>query len=740
MVEDEEAARERRVDRLIADYLEAERAGTAPDTAELLRAYPDLAGELRSFLADREQFRRLAEPIRAPAPCPGPEAPTVDGGATDDPWAMCSPGSSAAPLLCPARPVVAGYEIEAELGRGGMGVVYKARQKSLHRVVALKMILAGRLASPADVARFRREAEAVAGLDHPNIVPIYDVGEQQGLPFFSMKLIEGRSLADWLRRRPAPADRAWTLAAIRILAQVARAVHYAHQHGILHRDLKPANVLLARRTTGPVVQEEGQPGWLSSEPHVTDFGLAKRIEGDAGHTQSGVVVGTPSYIAPEQASGQRRLTTAADVYGLGAILYEVLTGRPPFKAETPLDTLLEVVGKESVRPRALDAHADRDLETVCLKCLDKDPAKRYGSAEALAEDLERWLAGEPIRARRSGAVERLVKWARRRPAVAALAGLVIVVAALGGAGVVWQWQEAKNGWSAAEKKAEAEKAAREKTQEALAQAKQNLYFQRIALAERELSAGNLGRAEELLDECPPVLRGWEWHYLKRLRLGPPRVLGGKGSWVVGVALSPDGKLLASAGSSRLFLGEVKLWEVESGRERFALGGPLLRPGATAVAFSPDGKTLAASGIDAVIRLWDVATGKSVRILRGHGGAAVAVAFSPDGKRLASASFDGTVRVWDAEAGKELHVLRHADRALCVAFSPDGKYLASGGCDNVVRVWDAATGKEVSALRGPPGYVMGVAFSPDGQQLAAASGHRHKGEVQLWDREAWQGKK
>jgi tetratricopeptide (TPR) repeat protein len=310
-----------------------------------------------------------------------------------------------------------------EIARGGMGVVFKARQESLNRVVALKMVLAGPLASPDDVQRLRREAEAAAQLDHPNIVPIYEVGEHDGLPYFSMKLVEGGSLDQHAAR-----FRHDGRAAARLLAQVARAVHYAHQRGLLHRDLKPANVLL-----------DGQ-----DQPHITDFGLAKRVQGDSRLTRSGAVVGTPSYMAPEQAAGQQGISTAADVYALGAILYELLTGRAPFRADNPLETLFDVVHRPPPPPRALDPGVDPDLETICLKCLEKEPGRRYASALALADDLERWLHGEPIQARRNPRWLRLAKWARRKPALAALA-LVSLLAALvvagGGAWFTWRLKQ-----------------------------------------------------------------------------------------------------------------------------------------------------------------------------------------------------------------------------------------------------------------------------------------------------------
>jgi serine/threonine protein kinase len=368
------------LDAAIAGYLLAVEAGDVPNRRELLERYPEHADALRAFLADLDRMDRVASPLR------------LDGGleATD---AVEANG----PIAPTTIRYFGDYELLEEIARGGMGIVYKARQVSLNRLVALKMILAGSFASSRDVQRFRTEAESAANLDHPHIVPIYEVGEHEGQQYYSMKFVEGTSLSNHPRSDPRRE--------VEGLVGVIRAVHHAHQRGVLHRDLKPSNVLVDSQGTRL----------------VTDFGLAKRMaSGDGSITETGQVLGTPKYMAPEQAAGRKDLTVAADVYSLGVILYERLTGQTPFSGDNALTLLRQAREAVPPRPSTIRSGLDRDLETVVLRCLEKEAGRRYPSAEALADDLDRWLRGEPIQARPVGQVERLWRWCKRNPAISSL--------------------------------------------------------------------------------------------------------------------------------------------------------------------------------------------------------------------------------------------------------------------------------------------------------------------------------
>jgi serine/threonine-protein kinase len=385
--------------------------GKTPE--EVCRDCPELLPEVRQrwrqFRLVDDQLAALLPGLRASTNCDVPPAPLPAG-----------------------LPQIAGYEVQAVLGHGGMGIVYKAQHVRLNRPVALKMLIAGAYAGAQERVRFQREAEAVAGLCHPNIVQVHDVGDHEGRPYFTMEFVEGGSLAQKVAGAPQPARPAAAL-----VATLAAAMEAAHLSGIVHRDLKPGNVLLT----------------ADGMPKITDFGLARCLEGGAGLTLTGVPMGTPSYMAPEQARGQARLIgPAVDVYALGAILYELLTGRPPFRAETAAETLRLAMDQEPAPPSRLNARVPRDLETICLKCLHKAAALRYAGARDLAEDLDRFLAGQPIQARPVGVADRAAKWARRRPAVAALlAALVVMTVATAGTGL-WLRQQGLERWAAQAKR------------------------------------------------------------------------------------------------------------------------------------------------------------------------------------------------------------------------------------------------------------------------------------------------
>jgi tetratricopeptide (TPR) repeat protein len=402
------ADREGQLCEVLAAYFEAAQAGRAPEREVWLARHPDLAGELAAFLQEQDRLLRMTEPLRSIVE----EIQDLERGPGHDLLEAVGdlPGRPTT-----SAPVIGDYVLLDEIDRGGVGVVYRARQRGLNRDVALKMLRAGVLADSDDRRRFRFEAEAVARLDHPNIVPVHEVGNHDGFSYLAMKLVEGSSLA---RRVGDYADD--PKAAARLVAAVARAIHHAHQRGILHRDLKPSNIL---------VDAQGQP-------HVTDFGLARRVAGDSDLTRSGDVVGTAPYMAPEQATGRRGSTTVAtDVYGLGAVLYALLSGRPPFQADSPLETLDQVRQKAPEPPGRNGRSVDLDPATICLKCLEKEPERRYPSALALAEDLERWLRGEPIAARPVGRLGRAWRWYRRNPVVAGLTSLVVTLLVAGVVGL-----------------------------------------------------------------------------------------------------------------------------------------------------------------------------------------------------------------------------------------------------------------------------------------------------------------
>jgi WD40 repeat protein/serine/threonine protein kinase len=654
------------------------------------------------------------------------------------------------------------YEILEELGRGGMGVVFRARQASLRREVALKVIMAGQLASPAAVQRFHVEAEAAAKLDHPNIVPIFEIGEHGGHHFFSMKLVEGGALGERMAggRRPMA-----HLDAARLLATIARAVHHAHQRGVLHRDLKPSNVLL---------DAHGQP-------HLTDFGLAKMLETDSGLTLSHAIMGTPSYMAPEVAAGNmKQVTTAADVYSLGAVLHELLTGRPPFTGDNVHALLQQVREAQPSGLRLLNPAIPRDLETICLKCLEKEPARRYASAEALADDLDAFCQGEPIAARPVTPPERLWRWCRRKPALAATLAALHLVFALGLGGVLWQWRRAEVlGRNAHRQRERAEVAVfhsdlkraeflleTERTAQGLAQLARQLRHTPTnqVLAERLLNALTF-RAF-----CLPLapLR-------HDVAVNSPKAAGHARTFpfdfdgvVVVVNFSRDGSLLVSAGKD----GTARVWAAATGESV----GPPLRHRAEVVwaDFDAAGGRVVTASLDGTAQVWSARTGDAITPPLQHEDAVWFAAFSEDGQRIVTASDDRTARLWDGQTGQSLGTpLLHERPVYFAAFSPASSRLLTAERDGPARLWDSQTGDflsivdhqfrreiarpfpqfdpggdSVAASRGRSAGlwrtahpranrawleheedVTTLAYSPNGQRLATAS---HDGMARIWD--------
>jgi WD40 repeat protein/tRNA A-37 threonylcarbamoyl transferase component Bud32 len=668
------------------------------------------------------------------------------------------------------------FELLGVIARGGTAVVYRALDRRLDREVALKVLVAGEFSSPAFRERFRIEARAAALLDHPNIVPIHEVGEHDHRPYLSMKRIEGGDLAaSTSGSRLSPRETAERVEAI------ARAVHFAHQHGILHRDLKPSNILVDR----------------SGTPFLTDFGLARILENTQGLTRTTDVLGTPGYMAPEQASGRtRELTTAADVWGLGAVLFHLLTGRPPFQGNTTLDTVRLVVEASVPRPRSISHAIPADLEVVCLKCLEKRPADRYPSAQALADDLLRWRTGLPIQARPSTTLEHTIKWIRRRPVHAGLLALIALVTLAGLVGMLWQSRH---------------------RHAALIETRRALYTAQMNLAEQAWNGGHIARVSQLLDSLIPSpdqedLRGFEWHYFRSLardtdsrwikvhhedhaqciattpdgstlaigtghndvllvdpasltilkHLSNPSIPGSRSvafaphrpwlavasthphvaiwnleshtittrleagsNWIERVAFSPDGRHLAAVTRPD---GSIHAWRTDDwSPTTTAHPGPNNRP---SLAFSPNGMSILFASASGTIHTMPVDGSSPPRQIADHGSAVTFLAVSPDASTLASTSSDGSICFWALPDGIALGRLPgHGAWVSSATFSPDGESLVTTGGDGTVKQWSIQERTQREVFRGHGAWVNQALFLDHGDTLVTAS---DDGQVRFWN--------
>jgi len=707
---------------------------------EACRGDAELRAQVEVLLRDHERIGRflgtatgsISSPVETAGREPGdPQSGDITQAESPD---TCAADASVRPGAESPGARIGPYKLLQSIGEGGMGTVYMAEQtRPVKRLVALKLIKAG-MDSRQVLARFEAERQALALMDHPNIAKVLDAGAtDSGHPYFVMELVKGIPITQFCDEcRLTPRER------LELAIPVCQAVQHAHQKGVIHRDLKPSNVLVALYDSQPV-------------PKVIDFGVAKatgqKLTEATLFTGFGTVVGTLEYMSPEQAQlNQLDIDTRSDIYSLGVLLYELLTGTTPLQRKrlkeaaflevlrlireeesqrpslrlSTIEELPSIAACRNFEPRKLSGLVRGELDWIVMKALEKDRNRRYETASGLAADLRRYLDDEPVQAGPPSALYRFRKFARRNKRAMVTAALLalMLLAAVGNLAIsnvrIARKQEEVD-------RVNGELAGSNATLEA------NLYFSRIALADRELAANHGARAEELLDQCRADQRGWEWHFLRRRIHEEPLALRGHTKAVGGVAFSPNGQELASASLD----GTVRFWDPRSGNCRRVLvltGSP---PSWSRIAFSPDGQRLAAGSSDGTV-IWDLATNQR-RLLMEHAGRVEAVAFSPDGRYLAAGGEDGAVIVWDLGRDEKRVLSGHGDIIRDVAFSRDGMRLASASGDQSVRVWDVWTGRPLLNLTGHPNGATAVAFSPDGRYLATGA---RDGTV--WVRDAMNG--
>jgi WD40 repeat protein/serine/threonine protein kinase len=709
---------------LLVKCLESLQRGENLDVDALAREFPKYASELAQFLDDGEKLKKItsgfSELEASPTHFNNDKSTTRVNSESGD----FSVGDTLR--------YIGDYEILEGIARGGMGVVFKARQKNLKRVVALKMILAGRVANHEEVERFRREAHAAGRLKHPNIVPVHEIGEHEGRHYLTMDFIEGVSLADKIREEILTPR-----VAAELVCKVAEAIEYAHEQGVVHRDLKPANIL---------IDNQGQP-------HITDFGLVKLLESideesRAELTASGDIIGTPSYMSPEQAAGHHHLIgPVSDIYSLGAILYSTLTGRAPFVAETSLDTLLQVMNKEPVSPKVLNPLVPMDLETICLKCLAKENYRRYGTAQLLADDLNRFLEGRPVLARPVGRISKSLRWCRRNKAITFLLSMMIAILITGTAISTWlamaersQRIIADDNKIIAERNAilarESEKRAQANAERATRIAEKEL-FQRNIAEQRELSS----RRNLYLAHMTLAQRGWErndlkdvtgflkgqipkpdqqdvrtigWKYLWEHSNRSLHTLDGNSGTVWSIDISPDSNTIATGHDT----GIVKIWNLKNAELLYEIKEH--SKGVSSVVFSDDGSMLASGSDDQQIVIWDLVNSRLLKKFNARSGNVRSISFSHDGSMIATGGSNTSVKLWDLDKGIIADLSGHFEELNSVCFSPDDNYIASASDDKTVKIWDVSTQSLYSTLKGHTDHVTDLEYSPDGKVLMSGS--------------------
>ncbi|MCA9076832.1 MAG: serine/threonine protein kinase [Planctomycetaceae bacterium] len=695
-------------EKFIAEIQRQLAAGEYVDFIALIDQFPECAERLRELmLAHRGETdtRGLDESVVISS------APQATGMKTT----VYNPGETTNGVDDPIPVGTFGdYELIEQVATGGMGVVFRAHHFKLDRVVALKAIRNGRFTSPELIARFLQEARAAGILTHRNIVPVYDYGEVEGYHYFTMEFVEGTSLDELIREHPLPA-----VAAAEYLQTVAEAVHYAHGMGIIHRDIKPSNVLIT----------------ANREARVTDFGVAEPLNAGGSLMKHGQIVGTPNYMSPEQACGDAEAASpATDIYSMGALLYTLLTSRPPFHAETVADTLNQVRTLEPVSPRLLNDKVPRDLETICLKCLKKDPHRRYSTAQELADDLGRFIDGKPILARPVGRIGHVVKACRRNPLVTLLTASAILLAialiavqALANSHLNRLNAEILDANRELEESRYQLRTALDESRSSQEALQELLYVADMKDAGKAWANQDMRLLVSLLERQRPRpgerdLRGGEWEFLWNHARIPSQLVAQIRQPLYYVCFSPDGSTVATSGRDaviRLYDAETFFLQLEIETGQIEVNG---------LAFTSKGDVLASAGDDGTVCLWqlDLDGGRATKKLQiaAHEEQVFNVALTPDSKTIVSAGNDPVIRIWDAETGESVGVLEGHQRTTgAIALTSDGRHLVSGSNDGQVAVWDMKSRKPIKMLDPNIGRLTHIDVSPDGRQVVIGSADR-----------------